>query len=356
MKRILVTGAGGSPATNFIRSIRKIKEPIFIVGADADKFYVARSEADVSYLVPLCTDQHYIKFLNYLIEKHQIEFIHAQNDAEMQVISDNREKLKAKVFLPAKETVSCCMSKYETYQKWEKAGIKVPQTFLISNVDELADAYSKLGEKIWLREISGAGGKGSLAPKDFDQAKTWIKFHKGWGKFLAAELLTPDSVTWMSIWKDGNLVVAQGRKRLYWELSKLAPSGVSGATGAGVTISDSQLDALSLKCIKSVDPNPNGIFSVDLTYDFSGVPNPTEINIGRFFTTHEFFTRLGLNMPEVLIRLAYNEEIPKFDKKVNPLEDDWVWIRGMDFLPVLIKKTELDKFGDEFKATLIKLK
>ena len=55
------------------------------------------------------------------------------------------------------------------------------------------------------------------------------------------------------------------------------------------------VDEIALRAITAVDGSPHGIFSVDLTYDDEGVPNPTEINIGRFFTTHLFFT---LRRPE----------------------------------------------------------
>ncbi|MDD2807888.1 MAG: carboxylate--amine ligase [Patescibacteria group bacterium] len=356
MKTILVTGAGGSPAVNFIRSVRAIDEKIIIIGTDSSKYYLTRSEADESYLVPPANDENYINYLNFIIDKHQVEFMHVQNDVELKKISECRDKLKAKTFLPSEDTVNICMNKHETYKKWNQAGIRVPKNFFINNIDDLKQAYQELGDKIWIREMSGAGGRGSLAPRDFEQAKIWIDFHKGWGKFLASELLSADSVTWMSIWNNGELVVAQGRKRLYWELSKLSPSGVTGATGAGLTYSDPNLDELAIECVKAVDSKPNGIFSVDLTYDFSGVPNPTEINIGRFFTTHEFFTRLGLNMPEVLLRLAYGEKLPAFPKKINPLEDGWVWIRGMDFLPVLVNMSKITESEKILKENLEKLK
>lgn len=341
MKNILVTGAGGSPSTNFIRSLRSAKEKYFIVGTDSSEFYLNRSEADISYLVPSCKQEKYIDFLNYLIKNHKLEFMHVQNDYEIETVSGNREKLNIKLFLPTKETVSTCLNKYETYKKWKESGIKVPETYFINTFKDLKEAYEILKGKIWIREISGAGGRGSLEPKGLKQAKTWIDFKDGWGKFTAATLLSPDSVTWMSIWKDGKLVVAQSRKRLYWELSKISPSGITGVTGAGVTVSDSSLDKIAIKAIKAIDPKPNGIFSVDLTYDFKGVPNPTEINIGRFFTTHEFFTQAGLNMPEIYMKLAYNEKLPKISKKINPLKNGWIWIRGVDFLPVLVKESKI---------------
>jgi hypothetical protein len=343
MKKIFVLGVGGSPATNYIRSIRSMKEKVLIVGTDSNKYYLQRSEADFSYLAPSCDHKMYFDYLNYIIKKHRLEYVHIQNDLEMQVVSQNREKLKINTFIPSKETVSICMNKYKTAQIWLNAGIKVPKTYLLNTPTDLKKIFDKFYGKIWLREISGAGGKGSLAPKDYNQAKNWIDFKNGWKKFVAAELLTPNSITWMSIWNNGKLIVAQGRKRLYWELSKISPSGITGATGAGVTISDPKLDDIALKSIISIDKTPHGIFSVDLTYDFSGVANPTEINIGRFFTTHEFFTQAGLNMPEIALKLVYKEPLKKIIHPINPLRNGLVWIRGMDFLPVLVHENKINK-------------
>lgn len=351
-KRILVTGAGGAPATNFIRSLRFSREKFFIVGTDANEYSLARSEADQSYLIPECSHKKYIKFLNYIIHKNKIDFVHVQNDLELQVISKNREKIDAKVFLPSKETMNCCFDKFKSYEKWEKAGIKVPKTILINTKSDLKKAFSYFKERLWLREISGAGGKGSIIPKNIDQAIAWLQFKDGWGRFTAAELLSEDSITWMSIWKDGNLIVAQTRKRLYWALSKISPSGVTGVTGAGQTYSDKRVDKIALNCIKAIDDKPNGIFSVDMTYDFSNFPNPTEINAGRFFTTHEFFTKAGVNFPLIYLKIAFEEKLPKFKKRINPLKDNLIWIREVDFLPILTNKETLRTYQNKMQSTL----
>lgn len=355
VKRILVTGAGGAPAANFIRSLRASKEKIFIVGTDANEYNLARSEADLSYLIPESSNKNYIKFLNFLITKHKLQFMHSQNDNELQVISKNREKIKAKLFLPAKETISCCANKFESWQKWDKSHIKVPKTTLVATKKDLQKAFKTFNGKVWLREISGAGGKGSIIPQDLSQAFAWIQFKDGWGHFTAAELLSPNSVTWMSIWKDGKLIVAQTRKRLYWALSKLSPSGVTGVTGAGQTTSDKLIDRIAIACIRAIDKNPHGIFSVDLTYDSKNIPNPTEINAGRFFTTHEFFTKAGINFPLIYLKLAFDEEIGEIKKTINPLKNGLIWIREVDFLPVLTSKKTLSKYRKQMENTLKKI-
>ena len=84
-----------------------------------------------------------------------------------------------------------------------------------------------------------------------------------------------------------------------------------------------------------------------MTYDNAGHPCVTEINIGRFFTTHYFFTHAGLNMPDIYCRLAIRGEMPALQKKINPLPDGLVWIRGMDVAPVMTTAAELEKVSRE---------
>ena len=133
MKKILITGAGGSPSTNFVRSLRKSGEKFHLIGTDCDKYCLQRAETDEKYLVPPKDDKNYIDFLNDIIERTGAEFIHGQNSAELEVISENRDKLKAKYFFPAKETIKICQNKFETYKRWQANGLPQPKTlFLMS--------------------------------------------------------------------------------------------------------------------------------------------------------------------------------------------------------------------------------
>ena len=349
MKRILITGAGGSPSTNFVRSLRKSPEKFYLIGVDSDKYNLQRAETDEKHLIPSKDDKNYFAMLNEIIQERKADFLHAQNSAELEVLSDNREKIKTKYFLPDRETIRICQNKFESYKKWTENDLPQPKTLFLNNEEDLNKAFEELGKEIWVREIKGSGGRGSLLVNNFKQAKSWIDFKNGWGKFTAAEYLSPQSITWQSIWHEGKLIVAQTRKRLSWELAKISPSGITGATGVAITVSDPKLDEIALKSISAIDKKPHGIFSVDLTYDKRNIPNPTEINIGRFFTTHEFFTQAGLNMPYIFIKLAFNEPYPEPVRKINPLPENLVWIRGIDFLPKLTTLEEVEKCEEEFK-------
>lgn len=135
----------------------------------------------------------------------------------------------------------------------------------------------------------GGGGKGALPTNDFSFAKGWIERYSGWGDFVAAEMLTPDTVTWLSIWHEGELIVAQTRLRKGWTHGNRTVSGVTGVTKIGQTYSNEEVDRIAIATIMAVTDRPHGIFGVDMAYDKEGIPNPTEINISRFFTTVFFF-------------------------------------------------------------------
>ena len=187
------------------------------------------------------------------------------------------------------------------------------------------------------------GGRGALPTGDYDFAEKWISKFNGWGEFTAAELLTENSVTWLSIWYEGDLVVAQTRKRRSWNLGNRTLSGVTGVTKVGETFSSEDVNTVAQDSILSVDEKPHGIYGVDMTYDSEGAPNPTEINISRFFTTSLFFTRAGLNMPKIFKDIALYGEFPALDRKINPLEDGLLWLRNMDTCPMLTTEKEMQE-------------
>jgi carbamoyl-phosphate synthase large subunit len=335
-KRVLVTGAGGSPATNFVRSLRESAEPFHLIGVDCNKYYLQRAETDERHLVPEPSDADYIAILCDIVRESGAELVYSQTDQETTAISEHRDRISARTFLPAHETIQVCHDKYESFRRWKAASVKVPETILIRTEDDLAKAFDTCGPIPWLRAVvSPGGGRGSFRAPNLEAARAWLDFCRGWGHFTVAEYLGPHTVTWTALYKDGELIVAQSRRRLYWELGNRAPSGVTGITGTGVTVADSRLDEIAVRSIHAVDRRPNGIFAVDLTYDAHEVPNPTEINIGRFFTTHLFFTRAGLNLPYLFVKLACDEAYPAPQRRINPLPPGLAWIRGMDFVPVL---------------------
>lgn len=344
--RIYVGGAGGAPSNNFIRSIREGCPGDYLIGATCSPSDIFLADVNERHIVPPAAHSQYADCLFRLLRETSPDFIHVQHDEEVRAVSRLRGQIHAlgvKTFLPDAQTVENCVDKARSYRIWKEKGVPVPQTRVICNPDDLRVAFEEIGPKLWLRAVEGGGGKGALPTDNFEFARMWIDRFDGWGTFTAAECLTANSITWLSLWSGGDLIVAQTRKRRSWNFGNRTLSGVTGITGVGETCSIPKVDEIALAAIRAVDPVPHGIFGVDMTYDRAGVPNPTEINIGRFFTTHYFFTKAGLNMPKIMRDLVIEGRRPRLEKTINPLPDGLVWIRGMDVEPVLTTAAELEK-------------
>jgi predicted ATP-grasp superfamily ATP-dependent carboligase len=350
MKKILIAGAGGAPSEGVIKSLLKSKKGEEVIGMGSDPTDLVLSNAKKKYAVPYADAPGYLGSLLQILKKEKPDLIHFQNDLEIFYASQYRDQIHAtgtKTFMPDHDVIDTCVHKYKTYLKLKEANVKVPTNILLNNEEDLKKAFAELGDengKIWLRASSiGGGGKGALPTNDFTFAKGWIERYNGWGDFVAAEMLTPDTVTWLSIWYEGELIVAQTRIRKGWTHGNRTVSGVTGVTKVGQTFSDKIVDEVAISTVKAVSDKPHGIFGVDMAYDKDGFPNPTEINISRFFTTVLFFTEAGLNFPEIFKDLALYGEKPKLNKIINPLPDGLLWLRGMDILPRIFNDEQIRK-------------
>lgn len=349
MYKIIIAGAGGAPSENVIRSLLEGKKNDEIIGIGSEPYDLMLSSSVRKYQVPYAVDKRYKNSLIRILNIEKPDLIHFQNDIEILEASKIRADIQAtgvKIFMPKHEIIEKCVDKNKSAQIWAREGIRIPKTLLINNELDLKNAFSLLSNKngeIWIRAIVGGGGKGALPTNNYDFARLWIEKYNGWGKFTAAELLKSESVTWLSIWHEGELVVAQTRKRKSWNFGNRTLSGVTGITRVGETYSDETVDRVAMDSILSIDARPHGIYGVDMTYDNDNFPNPTEINISRFFTTVYFFTKAGLNMPEIFKNIALYNEFPSLNKKINPLPNGLLWIRGMDREAILTTEQELYK-------------
>lgn len=350
MSIILIAGAGGAPSEGVINSILLGRKKETVIGMGSEPTDLVLSAASKKFYVPYANKPDYKARLLQILNTEKPDLIHFQNDLEIFHASLIREEIQdtgTKLFMPEHEVIDTCVHKYKAYLAFKAAGVPVAENRMINDEEDLRTAFAELSDengKIWLRISSiGAGGKGSIPTYDFSMAKAWIDHYDGWGDFVAASMLTPDTVTWLSIWHQGELVVAQSRERRGWTHGNRSISGVTGVTKVGVTCDKDEVTRIAIDAIKAVSAKPHGIFGVDMAYDKNGVPNPTEINISRFFTTVLFFTMAGLNLPEIFKDLALYGEFPDLKKKINPLPSGLLWLRGMDKAPRLMTQDDISQ-------------
>jgi carbamoyl-phosphate synthase large subunit len=347
MKRILVTGAGGPAGINFVNSLRIAPEKTFLAGTEANKYFIHLATTDKKYVVPRATEPNYIDKLNEIVQKEKIEFFHAQPDIEVEIISENREKLKTNVFLPSKKAVRACQDKLEATKQWKKNNVPVARFMELRKDSDIDRALEEFGSPIWIRATHGAGGVGSTPAGNRETAVSWINYWKArnvaW-KFIAQEHLPGRNMAFHSIWKDGELVTSMARERLEYIYPHLAPSGITGTPAVQRTVHDRTVNETGTKAVLSIDPRFKGIACVDLKEDSEGAPCVTEINAGRMFTTSFFFSFASktlrkdyfANIPYLYVRLAFGEKTPKIPQ-YNVLPKDVYWIRHIDAPARLVK-------------------
>ena len=354
MKRILVTGAGGSAAINFIKSLRISPEEFYIIGSDINKFYIELSPVDKKYILPRATDKNYVDILNDLIHRENIDMVHPQPDIEVKIISENREKIDAIVRLPNKKTIDICQNKFETNKILRNANVPVPDSYIVKSEEDLEryveEIQSRHGLKVWIRAIRGAGSRAALPITNVKQAVMWIDYWKatrdvGYGDFMVAQYLPGKEFAWQSIWNDGELITSQARERMEYLFGHIMPSGQTSTPSLAVTVHRDDVNKIATRAVEAIDPNATGVFCVDLKEDEKGVPRVTEINAGRFFTTSNFFSEAGNNMPYYHVKLAFGEEIPKLSK-YNSIPAGYYWVRVIDGGHKMIK-------NDDFESVIL---
>jgi carbamoyl-phosphate synthase large subunit len=261
------------------------------------------------------------------------DYVHAQPDEEVAKLSRLRSKIRqygCAVFLPRAPVIDICQDKWLTYLSLQKCGVPVPRTAVA------CDSRWPDSEKLHVRPTHGAGGKDSLQETDLETARRWL-YHKARMRYTVAESLPGPTVTWQGIYSNGGLIVSQQRKRLAWT------HDTRGSCLVGETYSDAIHNKIALDAVFAVDLHPHGIYGVDMTLDAEGNPRVTEINIGRFFTTIEFFAQAGVNFPDIAARIARGEKVEPIG--ANPLPNGLRWTRAIDALPVL-SKPEDHLWGD----------
>lgn len=346
--RILVTGAGGPGTVNLSRSLLMMDPAPWILAVDASPYYIHLGLGHERALVPRASDRDaYLDALAALCVEHRVDLIIPNNSLEIAVLAAAPERVPARLYLPAPAVLDTANSKWASHQVWRDAGVPVPETRLLETPEDIERVFPELSrggqEAVWVRG-AGIPGKGigvaSLPCRTPGQALEWVRYWDGFGGMIASELLPGDNLTWMGLFEHGRLVTSQGRKRIAYVIPHVSPSGITGAPAISHTVSDPELNRLGELAVLTLDPAYHGVGFVDFKGDRAGRPRVTELNAGRFGTTHFFYTAAGANFPETLVRLALGQpvDVPLRDA----LPPDLFWIRTLDAGPVLTTREAIE--------------
>lgn len=351
--RVLVLGAGGPAGVNFLQSL-SLNPGMELYGADINRWNLnfAKPFCKEVFLLPYSHEDSKEIVIRDIISEHNIDFVHAQPDPEVLWLAEYASRIPpARCFLPPFTEVYAVQNKKWCAEQWSSEWPDIAPVFLsdINLIESLGTAWNKFHNNIWIRAIVGAGGKASLHPTTLDEAYKWCQFwfeHDPGIVLIAQKYLTGRNLAWMSLWCEGKLIASQGRERLQYIYPGLTISRITGTPVIARTINDELVNYTGIRAVKLVSKKPHGIYCVDMK-EHGNYIYPTEINIGRFFTTSYFFAWAGVqygvpraNIPNLYVKTGMGEPIPK-GKSKNLLPPDLYWVRHVDSPPRLLKREEL---------------
>jgi hypothetical protein len=332
-RSLLVTGAGGSAGHNVCWSLRMSKDgkTTLLTGTDSDKTSLQLNTwIDTAYHLPTANKPNYLQTLNKVIGKQRVQALFPQPDPEVRRVSEEREKLHAKIFLPDQETVSTCLDKFQALTIWHRANLRTEPVVLSAGDKSIHHRIGGLQYPCWIRAREGAGGLLSCKAIDSNIAEHWVHFHWDQGiktDFIAEEYLPGRDYCFMSIWNHGSLVTSMIRERLSWVGNRLV--GTGGTSKLNRVIHSATINNKAQEAINAFSKSPHGIFCVDLKEDVKTIPCPTEINC-RFTTNVHYLTLASIklghpewNFPWIVSRLVLDEEIPDCEKTDALPADLW---------------------------------
>jgi carbamoylphosphate synthase large subunit len=343
--RLLVLDPGSAMGSNLIRSLKAGDGSLFIIGCGRSRFFLKKSEADRNYLLPEAS-QEFLPALRRIIETEQVDLVVPTSDSDVFTISELRNKLRCRTFLPRKSVIRRCNDKYYLTQFLRRRGIPAPLTYPIIKAGDIELSFRrfKSGSLLWCRIRGGAGSYGAIPVRTPEQVRSWIEYWERMrgvprSSFTLSEYLPGRDYCVQCLWDNGTLVLAKMAERIVY-LDNGSPSGVSSMPSLARTAYDDKVIDASVRGIRAVDNRASGVYFVDIKENAKREPCITEINAGRFATMTNLHDLTGRhNMAVTYVRLGLGK--PTYISNPRDYAEGYYLVRSVDTLPCLVHKSSL---------------
>lgn len=353
-KTIVITGAGAGGSNNLIESLRLSNldmDRFHLIGTNIDPKILAKSPLEENYILPVATSDEYPDAMKRLIRERNVDLVIPNNDREVGRISELRDELGCRVFLPDKEAIRICHDKQLFYERLAPNDIPMARSIALKSLDDIPAAMADLGgDKFWVRPRTGSGSRGATWVAGAEQAQWWIRLwveQRGYkvDQFTVSPFLPGRDYCFQSVWKDGELVLCKMCERLEYFFGANKLSGMSSTPAVARTLRDEEALKTLFKTVRLLSDRPHGNFSFDMKGRADGTMCVCECNIGRFCMITPIFDRTGAHSTaEMHVRCAFDDDSVAIDEPIDIAEDFYL-LRELDTLPTIVHKRELDRLA-----------
>jgi hypothetical protein len=350
----LITGVGGPTPRSFARAILNGAETgdLTLFGTDIHSLAVGLYQTELfekSFLVPKSGQPGYWPAMEKIIAREKIDLAVIQPEQEVLAWSIRQDKgtLPCPALIPPFKVVEKLLDKSIVHDVLKDYQL-VPRSLEVTSQDEsfLKDIGTRLGYPFWIRSATGSSGFGSFKVTDFEALINWLKINRRVTRFLASEFLPGRNLACKLLYFEGELVRSACAERVNYIMAGTSPSGITGNTSFGRLINDEHVSFIAREAMKEIfqatGEKPHGFFTVDLKEDANGKPLITEINVRHVAFTSAFAAG-GANLCTDTIRLLQNDETFDRTYRQYQFEDQLIFLRDVDCLPIVMKESDLMK-------------
>jgi glutathione synthase/RimK-type ligase-like ATP-grasp enzyme len=344
--RVLVTGAGSGLGNNVIRSLRAAEPALVVVGCHADRFLLKKSDADVNYLVPPAHAADHVAALRRVVARERVALVVPTSDHDVRVVSRQRRRLGARVFLPRHPVIELCQDKYRVSAYLRARGVPAPRTLPLRRGDDVARLFRRLPPgRAWCRIRRGSGSYGAAPVDTPAQARAWLRLWREMRgvpatEFSLCEYLPGRDFGCQSVWDRGRMVLAKTFERLAYFGGGSQPSGVSSVASLARSVVEPAVVDVCRAAVTALDPRGSGLYCIDLKADAAGVPHVTDVNVGRFSLTTGLYDLIGKHSTaELYLGLGLGRPVEVADP--YDVAPDHYLVRDVDTVPSIVHAEQL---------------
>jgi carbamoyl-phosphate synthase large subunit len=191
MHTVLVTGVGAIIGYGAVRSLRKARSDVRIVGMDIYPDAVGQAWCDVFAVAVPAADPGYVPFLTELIRTERIDLVIPAIEQDAFRMSEERlalERTGARFALNAAELVVTAHDKWSMYNRLCGAGLPAIPTAVDGTFDELS---ARFGVPFIVKPRRGYASKGLVRVENEDDCRYW-RARLG-DEFMAQPIVGDDS-------------------------------------------------------------------------------------------------------------------------------------------------------------------
>lgn len=349
--KVLITGVGGPTPRSFAIALKKYSfyKPFELIGTDINPLSIGLYQKDLfnkTFVVPSATSPNYWSSIEAIIKDNNIDMAIILPELEVMEWSKRKEtqSLPCKALIPDWSMADLLVDKSKMTEILKDLDIVPPSVTFNRNHQNLKEVFDVLKGNFWVRSTSGTSGLGSLKVEDEDSLKNWIQINPNVQTFIASKFLPGRNLACKMLYFNGKLLRTATAERVNYIMAKVAPSGITGNTSFGRLLNEPHLVEESKRAMdflfQYTGAERHGFFTVDFKEDENGKPYITEINV-RHVAFTQCFAAAGANFCSDTVRLLSSDSSFDLNYKMYEFEEDLIFLRDVDSLPILMKEKEL---------------